>query len=204
MEITKEKKKPGLPARLTPMQRKFAEILVFAEGHKFAYECAKEAGYDGDNATLRKKASELQNPKYYPLVFKHIGELREEILRKHEVTYDNHVAQLGKIREEALKKGAFSAATNAEKNRGMAAGLYIDRKIIKTGKLEDLSEEELELKMKKILDDYAPILNAKQVEALPEETTEVSLSSSRKPKESSSDLQKSKTHPRPDHKNQTT
>ena len=33
MEITKEKKKPGLPARLTPMQRKFAEILVFAEGH---------------------------------------------------------------------------------------------------------------------------------------------------------------------------
>ena len=45
--------------------------------------------------------------------------------------------------------------------------------IVKTGKLEDLSEEELELKMKKILDDYAPILNAKQVEALPEEITEI-------------------------------
>ena len=58
-----EQKKPGLPARLTPMQRKFAELLVFNEGHKFAYECAKEAGYEGDNATLRKKASELQNPK---------------------------------------------------------------------------------------------------------------------------------------------
>ena len=28
--------------------------------------------------------------------------------------------------------------------------------------------------MKKILDDYAPILNAKQVDALPLETTEVS------------------------------
>ena len=41
-----EKKKPGLPTRLTPMQRKFAEILVFNEGHKFAYECAKEAGYE--------------------------------------------------------------------------------------------------------------------------------------------------------------
>ena len=27
--------------------------------------------------------------------------------------------------------------------------------------------------MKKILDDYAPILNAKQVEALPDEVTEV-------------------------------
>ena len=97
---------------------------------------------------------------------------REEKLKKFEVTYDRHVAELGKIREAALKKGAFSAATNAEKNRGMAAGLYIDRKIIKTGKLEDLSEEELELKMKKILDDYAPILNAKQVDALPLEITE--------------------------------
>ncbi len=42
-----EQKKPGLPARLTPMQRKFAELLVFNEGHKFAYECAKEAGYEG-------------------------------------------------------------------------------------------------------------------------------------------------------------
>jgi hypothetical protein len=46
MENLPEKKKPGLPARLTPMQRKFAEILVFNEGHKFAYECAKEAGYE--------------------------------------------------------------------------------------------------------------------------------------------------------------
>ena len=48
--------------------------------------------------------------------------------------------------------------------RGKAAGLYIDRKIIKTGKLEDLSEKELEAKMKQILEDYAPILNAKQIE----------------------------------------
>ena len=92
--------------------------------------------------------------------------------------------ELGKIREAALTKGAFSAATNAEKNRGMAAGLYIDRKIIKTGKLEELSEEELEAKMKKILDDYAPILNAKVVEALPEEVTESSSPS--EPKESES------------------
>ena len=85
-----------------------------------------------------------------------------------------------KLEKAALNKGAFSAATNAEKNRGMAAGLYIDRKIIKTGKLEEMSEEELELKMKKILEDYAPILNAKVVDALPEEVNEVSSSSKRK------------------------
>jgi len=58
-----------------------------------------------------------------------------------------------------LKKGSFSSAVNAETNRGKAAGLYIERKIIKTGKLEDLSELELEAKMKKILDDYSQILD---------------------------------------------
>ena len=46
-----------------------------------------------------------------------------------------------------MKKKSFSAAMNAETNRGKAAGLYIDRKIIKTGKLEDLTEEQLESKI---------------------------------------------------------
>ena len=171
----------GVPKRLTEMQKRFAEYLVFNEGRTTGAEAAVAAGYS--EKRCRQEASELQNPRLSPLVVQYIGALREEKLRKYEVTYDKHVAELGKIREEALKKGAFSAATNAEKNRGMAAGLYIDRKIIKTGKLEELSEEELELKMKKILDDYAPILNAKVVDALPEEINESELSSSHKTSE---------------------
>ena len=69
------------------------------------------------------------------------------------------MAELGRIKDAALKKGAWSAAVNAETNRGKAAGLYIDRKIIKTGKREDLSEQELEAKMKQILDDYSQIID---------------------------------------------
>ena len=168
----------GVPKRLTEMQKKFAEYLVFNDGRTTGTEAAIAAGYSEDRA--RVEASELQNPRLSPLVVQYIGSLREEKLRKFEVTYDKHVAELGKIREAALNKGAFSAATNAEKNRGMAAGLYIDRKIIKTGKLEEMSEAELELKMKQILEDYAPILNAKVVDALPEEINEVSSSSKRK------------------------
>ena len=171
----------GVPKRLTEMQKRFAEYLVFNEGRTTGADAAIAAGYSEGRA--RVEASELQNPTLSPLVVQYIGSLREEKLKKYEVTYDKHVAELGKIREAALNKGAFSAATNAEKNRGMAAGLYIDRKIIKTGKLEDLSEEELELKMKKILDDYAPILNAKVVEALPDEVSEVSSSSEHKKSE---------------------
>ncbi len=123
----------GVPKRLTEMQKRFAEYIVFNEGRTTGADAAIAAGYSEKRA--RVEASELQNPRLSPLVVQYIGALREEKLKKYEVTYDKHVAELGKIREEALKKGAFSAATNAEKNRGMAAGLYIDRKIIKTGKL---------------------------------------------------------------------
>ena len=177
----------GVPKRLTEMQKRFAEYLVLNEGRTTGADAAIAAGYSKDRA--RVEASELQNPTLSPLVVQYIGALREENLKKYEVSYDKHVAELGKIREAALKKGAFSAATNAEKNRGMAAGLYIDRKIIKTGKLEEMSEEELEAKMKKILDDYAPILNAKVVDALPEEVTESSSSSQPTKSESLSDPQ---------------
>ena len=192
----------GLPKRLTEMQKRFAEYLVFNEGRTTGADAAIAAGYSEKRA--RVEASELQNPRLSPLVVQYIGALREEKLKKYEVTYDKQVAELGKIREEALKKGAFSAATNAEKNRGMAAGLYIDRKIIKTGKLEEMSEEQLEAKMKKILEDYAPILNAKQVEGEALEVNEASQSSSHKQEESSSDPQKLESHPHPDHKKQTT
>ena len=149
----------GVPKRLTEMQQRFAEYLVFGgpDGPMTKREAAIAAGYSKDRAM--REGSELTNPKYSPLVVKHIGELKEERLRKHEVTYEGHVAELARLREAALKKGSFSSAVNAEANRGKAAGLYIDRKIIKTGKLEDLSELELEAKMKQILDDYAQIID---------------------------------------------
>ena len=170
------------------MQRRFAEFLVFGDenGQLTQSEAAIKAGYSPKRA--RQEGSELTNPKLSPLVVKLIGELREERIRKHEVTYEGHVAELGRLREAALKKGSFSSAVNAETNRGKAAGLYIDRKIIKTGKLEDLSEQELESKMKQILSDYEPLLNAKTVEGEVDEIKS-SESSLPKPEESSSDPQ---------------
>jgi phage terminase small subunit len=149
----------GLPKRLTEMQMRFAEHLVYGgpDGPVTKTEAAILAGYSKDRA--RQEGSELTNPKLSPLVVQYIGRLKEDRLKKYEVTYEGHVAELGKIRERALKKGAWSAAVNAETNRGKAAGLYIDRKIIKTGKLEDLSEQELEAKMKQILEDYSQIID---------------------------------------------
>ena len=138
----------GLPKLLTEQQKKFAELLVYNEGRKTPTECAQEAGYSEGSCHVR--ASELRNPNKFPLVVKYIGELRTEIQKKYEVSFERHITELGRIRQEALSKGAFSAATNAEVARGKAAGLYIEQKIIRTGKLEDMSMEDLEAKMKKI------------------------------------------------------
>ena len=146
----------GVPKQLSEQQKKFAELLVYNEGRKTPTECALEAGYAEGSAHVR--ASALRNPNKYPLVVKYIGEIRTEVQKKYEVTFEKHITELGRIRQEALAKGAFSAATNAEVARGKAAGLYIEQKIIRTGKLEDMSIEELEAKMKRIYDENKTLI----------------------------------------------
>ena len=147
----------GVPKRLTEMQMNFAHEVISNEGRKNGFECAIDAGYSKDRA--RVSASELQNPRKYPLVVKYMGELREEYQKKYAVTYERHIYALAKIRIDALKKGAWSAAVNAEVARGKAAGLYIEQKIIRTGKIDDLTRDELERRMKKVLDDNELIIN---------------------------------------------
>ena len=154
----------GLPKRLTEQQIKFAHELVTNEGRKTKYECAIDAGYAEDSARVR--AAELTNPKKFPLVVKYIGELREEYQKKYDVTYERHITELAKLRDDSRKKGAWSAAINAEVARGKAAGLYVEQKIIRTGKLEDLTAEELEVRMKQIMEEYSPILEGVEVEEI--------------------------------------
>ena len=171
----------GVPKRLTEMQMRFAEFVVFGgtDGPMTQGEAAIAAGYSTKRA--RSEGSELLNPRLSPLVVQYVGKLKEERLKKFAVSYDEHVAELSRIKELALKKGSFSSAVNAETNRGKAAGLYIERKIIKHGKLEDMSEQELEHKMKQILEDYAPILNVTPIETLPKPKKRSKRNKSKKP-----------------------
>jgi len=127
----------GVPAKLTERQIKFAELLVYNEGKMSPAECAKEAGY---TTRPRQAASELRNPKYSPLVVRYIGELRAEIQEKYGITFERHLGELAKLRDDAQKKGAWSAAINAEIARGKAGGLYVDQKLIMTGSIDNLSE----------------------------------------------------------------
>ena len=129
----------GLPKKLTERQIKFAELLVYNEGRKSPSECAYEAGY---KTRPRQAASELRNPKIAPLVVKYIGELRAEIQEKYGITFEKHIGELAKLREDARAKGAWSAAINAEIARGKAGGLYVDQKLVLSGNLDNMSEKE--------------------------------------------------------------
>lgn len=155
------------------MQIKFAELLVYNEGRLTATECARQAGYEEDRARIT--AAELRSPKKYPLVAKYIGELREEVQKKYEVTFENHISELAKLREESRAKGAWSAAINAEVARGKAAGLYIDQKVIKYGTLDSLTPQELESKMKQILEDHKGLLLEADFELVKEQNKEEHL-----------------------------
>ena len=170
--------------RLTEQQRKFAELLVYNEGRMSPSECAYEAGY---KTRPRQAASEMRNDKYFPLVVQYIGELRQEVQEKYGITFEKHITELAKIRDEARKKGAWSAATNAEVARGKAGGLYIDQKMILTGNLDTMSEDQLRERMEKILDDNKVLLG---------ESTELpSPSSESQPEEKHFDQKK----PHPSH-----
>jgi phage terminase small subunit len=159
----------GLPKQLTERQIKFAELLVYNEGRKSAAEAAYEAGY---KTRPRQAASELRNPRVSPLVVKYIGELRAEVQEKFGIDLSRHLGELAKLRDDAMKKGAWSAAINAEVARGKAGGLYVDQKLILSGNLDNMSEKELEAKMAKILDDHKSLINITPEESRQESKTE--------------------------------
>ena len=110
----------GVPSRLTEMQMKFCEILVFGskDGPVSGTEAAIQAGYSPDRA--RFTASELQSYKKYPKSAAYIAELRKEKLEKFEVNYENHIARLGNLGIKSEKKGNMQAAIRAEELRGKA------------------------------------------------------------------------------------
>ena len=156
----------GVPKRLTEMQQKFANLLVTNEGRKTAYECAIEAGYEKDRARIT--ASELQNPQKFPLVVKYIGELREENQQKYKIDIESHLTELGRLRDEARKNKAWSAATNAEVARGKAGALYVEQKMILTGDIKKASIEDMRKEFATIMKEYSPLIDSETQENIDE------------------------------------
>jgi len=142
------KKYPIRADGLTDKQRVFVKIYSENEGRLTPTECARQAGYKEDSANVR--ASELLNGKRYPKVVEAIIQRRAEIEKTHEVKLNKHVQELARLREKSLSEKSYSAAVNAERLRGQAAGLYIDRKEIRTGSIDSMSREDVLKQLKEL------------------------------------------------------
>ena len=57
---------------------------------------------------------------------------------------------MARLREKSLSEKSYSAAVNAERLRGQAAGLYIDRKEIRTGSIDSMSREDVLKQLKEL------------------------------------------------------
>ena len=133
---------------LTDKQRVFVKIYAENEGRLTPTECARQAGYKEERANVT--ASELLNGKRFPKVVDAVLKRRAELEKTHEVKLQKHVQELARLREKSLVEKSFSAAVNAERLRGQSAGLYIDRKEIRTGSIDSMSRDEVLKSLKEL------------------------------------------------------
>ncbi|MBL6841648.1 MAG: terminase small subunit [Pelagibacterales bacterium] len=148
--------------QLTQMQKIFANLYVenfYGKTSLNNTEIAIKAGYAPESSYQR--AYELLNPKISPHVVKFIGELKEDFRIRNSITPDKHMARLEHLGRRAENKDMLGVAMRAEELRGKVAGYYVDRQIIKRDNIDDLSEEQLEDKMKQITEDYSLLLDDK-------------------------------------------
>ena len=125
--------------RLTPKQIKFCVLFVQEGDTKTATQCAIEAGYSENRA--KQEASELRR---HPGCAEYIRELRNQEEKRYEVNLHKHLKRLDQLSRGAEEKGNWNAAVTAEKSRGQVAGLYIDRKEIMHGSIDQLNREEVD------------------------------------------------------------
>ena len=142
------KKYPIRADGLTDKQQIFVKIFSENEGRLTPTECARQAGYSEASANVT--SSQLLNGKRYPKVVEAIIKRRAEIEKTHEVKLNKHVQELARLREKSLSEKSYSAAVNAERLRGQAAGLYIDRKEIRTGSIDSMSREDVLKQLKEL------------------------------------------------------
>jgi len=152
----------SVPKRLTPMQIKFAELIVYGvEGIPITKtEAARQAGYKDSQPS----GSLLTNPNEYPLVCAYISNLRDEVRQKYGISYEGHLEELGNIRDRGKKGNRnLAAAATTEIARGKVGGYYIDQKIIRHGKIDDMNLDQLYERMRTIKEKNEKLLEAKNL-----------------------------------------
>ena len=152
-------KKNLIEQELTEQQKKFANLLVQERGLLSKTEIAVKAGYAKDSAYQR--AYELTSPSISPHVVRYIKKIEQDFAERNEITKENHIAELWRLKQEAREKGMAGIALRAEELRGKLMGYYVDKSMsLNVNKEESL--EELEEKYKNLIKLWKPVLDEKK------------------------------------------
>ena len=155
----------GSAKQLTPQQMRFATLLVYGvDGLPITKtEAARRAGYTDKGHWCSVAGSELTNPNKYPLVCAYISNLRDEVRQKYGLSFEGHLEELGKIRDQGKKDSRnLAAAATTEIARGKAGGYYVDQKIIRHGKIDDMNLDQLYERMRTIKQKNERLMKAKE------------------------------------------
>ena len=153
---------PGPAKQLTPTQVKFAQLIVYGvEGTPITKtEAARLAGYTDS----LHEGTRLTHPNKNPLVCAYISNLRDDVREKYGISFEGHLEELGKIRDRGKKDNRnLAAAATTEIARGKVAGYYIDQKIVRHGKIDDLNLDQLYERMKTIKQKNEKVIQAKKL-----------------------------------------
>ena len=150
---------------LSKKQQKFVQLYVYHDLTNT--ECAHRAGYSHP----AQVATTLLNDPRYAHIQEKVKELQEGEQKKYEITYEKVARDLLEIRNTAVENGSYGAAVTAEMGRAKLAGLLIDKKEIKHGRIDQMDKAEVEARLQALIESnhLAPQLYGKvlQDEDLP-------------------------------------
>tara|TARA_R100000458_G_C8265375_1_gene240467 strand:+ start:218 stop:814 length:597 start_codon:yes stop_codon:yes gene_type:complete len=142
-----EKKK-----KLTKRQEAFVDLMVYQDYKQT--KCAHLAGYENPGVA----ATRLLNHKEYTHVQEKIRSLKAIQRRKNEITFEGIASKLADIRDVALADGSYGPAVTAEIARAKLAGLMIDKKELKIHKIDSMSRDQLENRLKELVQEHQIVL----------------------------------------------
>ena len=131
---------------LTKKQQKFVQLYVYNDLTNT--ECAHRAGY----SLPAQVASMLLHDPQYAHIQDKIRELQEGEQKKFEITYEKVARDLLEIRNAAMEEGSYGAAVTAEMGRAKLAGLLVDKKEIRLGRIDQMDKAEVEARLQALID----------------------------------------------------
>ncbi len=156
---------------LTEQQEEFCQYYTVER--LSATEAASRAGVGKGTSMTRtsigRRGSFWVN--IHPVVRNRLYELREELRARHRVTLQDHLIELARLREKAIAVNQMSAAISAEKNRGLACGVYVQRTEVTVAKVDSMSKDEVLKRLEQMKAEH----DARIVDITPDRSTLVDI-----------------------------